>query len=651
MASVEQVPGTEETTTEVVNTVVEEGARLGVKRFFTIPGRDPFDEIEWETRDALIPGRDGPAFEQRGVEFPKFWSQTATNIVAQKYFRGRLSSPERESSVKQMVGRVVDTVVEWGKEGGYFADADEAETFEAELKTILVNQYASFNSPVWFNVGFEASPQCSACFILSIEDSMDAILDWIRREGVIFRGGSGSGVNLSRLRSSKEQLSKGGYASGPVSFMRGADASAGTIKSGGKTRRAAKMVVLDVDHPDIEEFIWCKAKEEKKARVLESGRLRHVARLARLGVDPVPEREQLRPRQRHVHGRGGEGRGVQPHRPHRRHRRRDEGRARPAPADRRGGVGVRRPGRAVRHDDQLVAHAPEHGPHQRVEPVLGVHVDRRLGVQPRVAQPHEVPPRGRRVRRRGVRARVRRRLPRAGDPRRLLVVSDGRDRPQREAVPPARPRLREPRRAAHGAGPAVRLRRGTRLRGGDHRAHDGPRVPQVRRDRLADGAVRRLPGEPRADDRRHREAPRRGREHRELRLRPGRSPRPLPQGVGRRARPRRDPRLPQRAGDRARSDRDDQLHDGLRHDRRRARLLAREVEEARRRRRDHDRQQDGADGARAARLRAAARARRSSRSSTSGTAWSARRTSSPSTTRSSTAPSASGRSTTPATSG
>ena len=169
-----------------------------------------------------------------------------------------------------MIGRVVDTIGGWGREGGYFATDEEADTFEAELKAILVNQYASFNSPVWFNVGFEAKPQCSACFILSIEDSMESILDWIRREGVIFRGGSGSGVNLSRLRSSKEQLSKGGHASGPVSFMRGADASAGTIKSGGKTRRAAKMVVLDVDHPDVEEFIWCKAKEERKARVLEA---------------------------------------------------------------------------------------------------------------------------------------------------------------------------------------------------------------------------------------------------------------------------------------------------------------------------------------------------------------------------------------------
>src|SRR5438270_6438023 len=180
-----------------------------------------------------------------------------------------MSSPGREGRVKQMVARVAGTIVGWGREGGYFASEEEAETFGAELKALLVNQYAAFNSPVWFNVGFEERPQCSACFILSIEDSMESILDWIRREGMIFRGGSGSGVNLSKLRSSKEQLSKGGYASGPVSFMRGADASAGTIKSGGKTRRAAKMVVLDVDHPDIEEFIWCKAREEEKARVLE----------------------------------------------------------------------------------------------------------------------------------------------------------------------------------------------------------------------------------------------------------------------------------------------------------------------------------------------------------------------------------------------
>ncbi len=252
------------------NVVVDAEATLDLRRYFTIPGRDPFDEIEWETRDAFIPGKEKAVFEQKGVEFPRFWSQTSTNIVAQKYFRGQMGAPEREWSVKQMIGRVVTTIGEWGRKGGYFSSDAETETFEAELKAILVNQLAAFNSPVWFNVGFEERPQCSACFILSAEDNMESILDWIKREGIIFRGGSGAGINLSRLRASNEQLTKGGHASGPVSFMRGADASAGTIKSGGKTRRAAKMVILDVDHPDIEDFVWCKATEERKARVLEA---------------------------------------------------------------------------------------------------------------------------------------------------------------------------------------------------------------------------------------------------------------------------------------------------------------------------------------------------------------------------------------------
>ena len=248
----------------------KEDVRIGVPRYFTTPGSHPFDLVEWEERDALIAGKDGPSFEQKGVEFPAFWSQTATNIVAQKYFRGKLGSPEREHSVRQMVGRVADTVTAWGIKDSYFADTDEAETFRAELTHLLLHQMVAFNSPVWFNVGFEEHPQCSACFILSVDDNMESILDWIRKEGLVFRGGSGSGINLSKLRSSQEQLAKGGYASGPVSFMRGADASAGTIKSGGKTRRAAKMVVLNVDHPDIEEFIWCKQHEEEKARVLQS---------------------------------------------------------------------------------------------------------------------------------------------------------------------------------------------------------------------------------------------------------------------------------------------------------------------------------------------------------------------------------------------
>jgi len=240
-----------------------------VQRFFTRPGVDPFDEVEWERRTARIEGPDGqPVFEQPDVEFPAFWSQNATNVVASKYFRGPLGTPQRERSVRQLIGRVVETITAWGLEDGYFSSREEAETFREELKHLLLHQYAAFNSPVWFNVGLEERPQCSACFILSIEDSMDSILEWYRTEGKIFKGGSGAGINLSPLRSSRERLSSGGIASGPVSFMRGADAIAGTIKSGGKTRRAARMVVLNVDHPDIEEFIWCKAREERKARAL-----------------------------------------------------------------------------------------------------------------------------------------------------------------------------------------------------------------------------------------------------------------------------------------------------------------------------------------------------------------------------------------------
>jgi ribonucleoside-diphosphate reductase alpha chain len=244
------------------------GVALAIKRFFTEPGVHPFDAVEWEQRDAHIGHGDHVAFEQSGVEFPRTWSQNATNIVAQKYFRGQLGHPARERSVKQMIGRVAATIATWGSEGGYFATSDDAEAFEHELTHILLHQMAAFNSPVWFNVGFEEHPQCSACFILSVQDTMESILEWNTQEGMIFRGGSGSGINLSNIRGSTEPLAKGGTASGPVSFMRGADSWAGTIKSGGKTRRAAKMVVLDVDHPDIREFIWCKAKEEDKAQAL-----------------------------------------------------------------------------------------------------------------------------------------------------------------------------------------------------------------------------------------------------------------------------------------------------------------------------------------------------------------------------------------------
>jgi ribonucleoside-diphosphate reductase alpha chain len=242
-----------------------------IQRRHTIAGRSAYDDLVWERRDArLVDHRDGSvAFEQVGVEFPERWSLTASNIVAQKYFRGPLGSPGRERSLRQVVDRVVGTITDWGRRDGYFADPDEADAFADELRWLLVHQRVSFNSPVWFNIGVDgATQQAAACFILDVDDDLGSILNWYREEGLIFQGGSGAGVNLSRLRSSKERLSGGGVPSGPVSFMRGADASAGTIKSGGTTRRAAKMVVLDVDHPDVEEFVWCKALEERKARVL-----------------------------------------------------------------------------------------------------------------------------------------------------------------------------------------------------------------------------------------------------------------------------------------------------------------------------------------------------------------------------------------------
>ena len=247
-----------------------EGLTIG--RYFTTPGS--IRSTRW-SGSCGMPGSATASkisFEQEDVEFPASWSQNATNIVAQKYFRGQLGSPEREWSVKQMITRVAGTIAGWGRERGYFATDEDGDAFEAELTYILLHQMAAFNSPVWFNVGWhpvgDPKMQASACFILSVEDNMESILEWNTKEGVIFRGGSGSGINLSKIRGSMEPLSRGGTASGPVSFMRGADAWAGSIKSGGGTRRAAKMVVLDVDHPDIREFIWCKAKEEDKAAAL-----------------------------------------------------------------------------------------------------------------------------------------------------------------------------------------------------------------------------------------------------------------------------------------------------------------------------------------------------------------------------------------------
>src|SRR5437588_3707550 len=242
------------------------GGGIVVERFYTKPGVDVYDTCEWELRTAAITNEAGAiVFEQKDVEMPKFWSQMATNVVVSKYFRRHIGASDRESSVRQLIGRVVRTITQWGREGGYFATEEDGDSFRDELTHILLYQMASFNSPVWFNVGLEAKPQCSACFINSVQDTMDSILTLARTEGMLFKYGSGTGSNLSNIRSSREHLAGGGTASGPVSFMRGYDSFAGVIKSGGKTRRAAKMVILNADHPDILEFIECKSKEEAKA--------------------------------------------------------------------------------------------------------------------------------------------------------------------------------------------------------------------------------------------------------------------------------------------------------------------------------------------------------------------------------------------------
>jgi ribonucleoside-diphosphate reductase alpha chain len=258
-----------ETQTESDKSPAGRGTGLFFERYFTDGKKSPFDLVEWERRTALIGNEKGVTiFRQEGVEVPKSWSQTATNIVTSKYFHGKPGSPEREGSVRQLIARVVNTIVRWGEEGGYFADAQSRDAFRDELTHLLVEQKMAFNSPVWFNVGVQEKPQCSACFINSVKDTMESIMGLTRTEGMLFKWGSGTGTNFSSLRGSKETLSGGGIASGPVSFMKGFDAFAGVIKSGGKTRRAAKMVILNIDHPDIVEFIECKRKEERKAHVL-----------------------------------------------------------------------------------------------------------------------------------------------------------------------------------------------------------------------------------------------------------------------------------------------------------------------------------------------------------------------------------------------
>ena len=365
-------------------------------------------------------------FEQRDVEIPKSWSQQATNIVVSKYFRGQIGTPERERSVKQLIGRVVDTITDVGAAHKYFATDEDLQAFSDDLKHILVYQKAAFNSPVWFNCGFEKAPQCSACFINSVQDTMDSILTLARTEGMLFKFGSGTGTNLSPIRSSKELLAGGGTASGPVSFMKGYDAFAGVIKSGGKTRRAAKMVILNADHPDIVEFINCKVEEEKKAwALIDAGYDGSFTGPAYSSVFFQNSNNSVRVTDdfmravlddSHVGDAGGA-------------RRRGDGHlqgARPDAAHRRGHARLRRPGHAVRHDDQRVAHLPGDRSHLRQQPVLGVHVPERLGVQPGVDQPDEVRQGRRRVRRGGLQGGDPHADHGAGDHRRQRELSDAR---------------------------------------------------------------------------------------------------------------------------------------------------------------------------------------------------------------------------------
>ncbi len=460
------------------------GQALSIRRLFTAAGTHPFESVEWERRDARIGHGDHLAFEQRDVEFPKSWSQNATNIVAQKYFRGQLGSPARERSVKEMISRVAGTITGWGRAGGYFAGEEDAAAFNHELTHILLHQMAAFNSPVWFNVGFEESPQCSACFILSVEDTMESILDWNTKEGMIFRGGSGSGINLSNIRGSMEPLAKGGTASGPVSFMRGADSWAGTIKSGGKTRRAAKMVVLDVDHPDIREFIWCKANEEDKAAALrDAGFDMSIDGDGFKSIQYQNANNSVRDHRR-VHARGRGGRRVAPDRPHHRPAdRRADPRPRADARDRRGRMALRRPRRPVRHDHQPLAHQPGSGrinasnpcseymhvdnsacnlaslnlmKFRRADGSLDVEgfehtVDIMLLAQEIIVGPSSYP-----------------------------TEEIARERPR---LPPARAGLRQPRRVPDEQRHALRLRRRPRRSRGDHRADDRPRLPALGRDR------------------------------------------------------------------------------------------------------------------------------------------------------------------------
>ena len=457
---------------------------------------EPYDTVEWETRTAAIKGEGGEVlFEQKDCEVPVFWSQLATNVVVNKYFYGENGTPERERSVRQLVHRVSRTIADWGLQDGYFASAADAENFYRDLSWLCIHQYASFNSPVWFNVGlfhqygikgamcnwhWDARqdkavqpenpyefPQASACFIQSVQDNMEDIMELARSEAMLFKFGSGTGTDLSTLRSHREKLSGGGKPSGPLSFMRVYDQIAAVVKSGGKTRRAAKMQSIKDWHPDVMEFIECKNREEKKARTLiqeggyqpteayDSILFQNANLSVRLSDEFmeavvadqqwtthwVTEPEKAGPRY-------SGPRHAQPHEP--------------------GGLGLRRSGRAVRHDDQPLAHLPEFGADQRLEPLLRVHVPGRHGLQPGQHQPDEVPPRGRHVRFRALQGDLPAGVHRPGDPGRPRQLPDAADCRQQPSFPAAGVGLLEPGQPDHGQRHSLRLRRGPRaVRSGD----------------------------------------------------------------------------------------------------------------------------------------------------------------------------------------
>ena len=464
---------------------------LGISRRFTRPDVHPYDEVVWGPRDARIaePARDGKpervVFEQNACEFPVEWSDTAVRIVASKYFRYGMDDPRRETSLREVIDRVVDTIRYHGLKGGHFLDDEEAETFSQELRHILVTQKAAFNSPVWFNCGVDAATrefdddrildvddppiedgephvnQASACFILSVNDTMPSIQRWIASESEIFRGGSGAGVNLSRLRGDGEALSNGGQASGPVSFMRWADSGAGSIKSGGGTRRAAKMVILDGDHPDILEFVRCKAREEAKAYALgdmgydlglngeawRSIQFQNANNSVRLTDEFFRRADADEPWQTRSVA-SGEVRDELPAR----ELLREVAEAAWACGD---------PG--VQYEDAIQRWhtSPNAGRISGLQPVLRVHAHRRLGLQPGLDQPDEVPRRGRHVPHRRLPSRGAGGADRPGDRGDAGQLPDQAHRRQRPRLPPARPGLHQPRLAADVPGTRLRLRRGS----------------------------------------------------------------------------------------------------------------------------------------------------------------------------------------------